>query len=129
MNSYENDNIISSKKSFEINLNVLQQLQLDDDTLLDYLNKLKSYRYVDEIDDLKYGAVIKWIPLTDPENIKLNHMGIICDIKITTNGTFIACKNFMHRHYTIKMDECFIFQKLSQQEEIIVSALDNFINL
>ena len=31
----------------------------------------------------------------------------------------------MHRHYRFKMDECLIFQKLSSQEMIILSALDH----
>jgi hypothetical protein len=31
----------------------------------------------------------------------------------------------MHRHYRFKMDECLIFQKLTSQEMIILSALDH----
>ena len=31
----------------------------------------------------------------------------------------------MHRHYTFKMDECLIFQKLTTQEKIIINALDH----
>ena len=50
---------------------------------------------------------------------------MICEIKITDNGVLITCKNFMHRHYTFKMDECLIFQKLTTQEQIIISALDH----
>jgi hypothetical protein len=50
---------------------------------------------------------------------------MICDIKITDSGVLITCKNFMHRHYTFKMDECLIFQKLTSQERIIIHALDH----
>ena len=31
----------------------------------------------------------------------------------------------MHRHYTFKMDEVLIFQKLTDQEMVIISALDH----
>jgi hypothetical protein len=80
---------------------------------------------VDEIKDLKYGSHIRWIPITDPDNLVLKYCGIICDIKITDNGVIIVCKNFMHRHYQFKMDECLIFQKLSTQELIILNALNH----
>ena len=123
----DNENIfgLTTKKILEMNLKILKELHLDRETTLDYLNKLKGYRYVDEIKDLKYGVYIRWIPITDPNNIQLKYCGIICDIKITDNGVIIVCKNFMHRHYQFKMDECLIFQKLTNQEQIILSALDH----
>ena len=31
----------------------------------------------------------------------------------------------MHRHYTFKMDECLIFQKITSQEQLIIYALDH----
>ncbi len=122
-----NENIfgLTTKKILEMNLKILKELHLDRETTIDYLNKLKGYRYVDEIKDLKYGVYIRWIPITDPNNIQLKYCGIICDIKITDNGVIIVCKNFMHRHYQFKMDECLIFQKLTNQELIILSALDH----
>ena len=130
LNALENDNNdkiinITTKKMVEINFNILKELHLDKDTTLNFLNKLKGYKYVDEMDDLKYGAFVRWIPIINPENIPLHHCGIICDIKITNNGVLIMCKNFMHRHYTFKMEECLIFQKLTSQEQIIVCALDH----
>lgn len=116
---------LSTKKIAQINLKILKQLHLDNKTTIEYLNKLKGYIYIDEMSDLKYGAFIKWIPLTNPEYLPLNYSGMICDIKIVDTGVFITCKNFMHRHYTFKMDECLIFQKLSSQEQIIIHALDH----
>lgn len=125
-----NDSImqLTTQKILEINLCILKELVLDKDTLLTYLKTLKGYRYVDELQELKYGSFIRWIPLTDPENISLKYAGLICDIKITDNGVLIVCKNFMHRHYTFKMDECLIFQKLTSQEQVLLSALDHLDN-
>jgi hypothetical protein len=116
---------LTSKKIFDMNLNIIKELHLDKATTLNYLKKLKEYRYVDEINDLKHGLFIRWIPITDPSYLPLHHCGMICDIKITDSGVLITCKNFMHRHYTFKMDECLIFQKLTSQERIIIHALDH----
>ncbi len=115
---------LTSKKIYDMNLKIITELHLDKLTTMNYLKKLKEYRYVDEINDLKYGSFIRWIPIIDPSNLPLHHCGIICEIKITDNGVLITCKNFMHRHYTFKMDECLIFQKLTAQEKIIINALD-----
>ena len=116
---------LTSKKIFETNLNIINELHLDKAITVDYLKKLRGYRYVDEINDLKHGSFIRWIPITDPTYLPLHHCGMICDIKITDNGILITCKNFMHRHYTFKMDECLIFQKLTSQERVIIHALDH----
>jgi hypothetical protein len=126
LDSNNNENImhLTSKKILQMNFNILNELNLDDATLRTYLSKLKNYRYIDELSDLKYGSFIKWIPITDPNYLPLHYSGIICDIKITDNGVLITSKNFMHRHYTFKMDETLIFQKLSSQEQLIVKALD-----
>ena len=126
----DNENImnLTTKKILEMNYNILKELHLEKKTTLEYLKKLKGYKYVDELQDLKHGRFIKWIPIIDPTNLPLHYSGIICEIKITDQGVFIICKNFMHRHYTFKMDECLIFQKLSEQEQVILSALDHLEN-
>jgi len=126
-----NESIINltTKKIMEVNLKILKELHLDKPVTLNYLKKIKGYRYVDEINDLKYGAFIKWIPISNPNYLPLHHCGIICEIKITDDGILIRCKNFMHRHYAFKMDECLIFQKLTTQEQIIINAIDHLENI
>ena len=116
---------LTSQKILEMKLNILKELHLDKDITLNYLKKLNGYRYVDELNELKYGGFIRWIPITEPGYLPLHHCGMISDIKITDNGVLITCKNFMHRHYTFKMDECLIFQKLTSQEQVILLALDH----
>ena len=122
-----NDHIIgfTTKKILELNLKILKELHLPRETTIEYLKKLKGYMYVDEVKDLKYGAFIRWMPITDPNDLQLKYFGLVCDIKITDEGVIIVCKNFMHRFYQFKMDECLIFQKLTTQELIILSALDH----
>jgi hypothetical protein len=116
---------LTSNKIKEMNLNIIKELHLPRDITLTYMKKLNGYRYVDEIKDVKYGAFIKWIPISNPEYLPLHAGGMICDIKVTDTGVMIVCKNFMHKHYQIKMDECLIFQKLSHQELVLLSALDH----
>ena len=121
-----NENIInmSYKKIQEMKYNMLSELELEKDMFKDYLTKLKQYRYMDELNDLKIGAFIRWIPLADPENIHLTQGGIICDIKITDKGIALVCKNFAHKYYHLNPDELMIFQKLSGQEQVLLAALD-----
>ena len=116
---------LTNKKIKEINLNILKELHLPRATTLAYMKKLKNYRYIDEVNKVKYGAFIKWIPLSDPNYLPLNTGGFICEIKITDDGMVLVCKNFMHKYYQIKMDECLLFQKMSYQEEVLLSALDH----
>lgn len=120
---------LNTKKIDEINYNILKELNLEPNYLQSYFKKLKGYKYIDEINELTNGAFIKWIPIINANDYPLHFSGIICEIKITDNGIFIVCKNFMHRFFTFKMDECLIFQKLTQQELIILKILDQIQDL
>ena len=127
LDNNSNESIINftTEKIKEMNWKIIQELKLDKLLALDYLGKLKGYKYVDELTDLKHGGFVRWIPIIDPDHLPLNQCGIVCDIKITDEGVFITCKNFMHRHYNFKMDDVIIFQKLTSQELVILSALDH----
>ena len=122
-----NENIINltTNKIMEMNIKILKELHLPKETTVHYLNKLKGYKYVDEINNLKHGSFIRWVPITNPDYLPLHNCAMICEIKIVEDGILITCKNFMHRYYTFKMDECLIFQKLTSQELVIISALDH----
>lgn len=130
LNNENNESIIdlTTQKIKQINLNILKELHLDKKITLDYLKKLNGYRYIDELNDIKSGAYVRWIPISDPENLPLHAGGIICEIKIMDNGIVIVCKNFMHKYFQIKMDENLLFQKLSSQELILLAALDHLSN-
>jgi hypothetical protein len=107
--------------------NMLQQLRLPKEELKELHKKLKMYRYVDELPDLQYGSYIRWIPLKNPAIIKLTNGGFICDIQIKDDGMHIVCKNGMNRLFKLKHAENMIFQKLTQQEQVILSAM-NYLN-
>jgi len=118
---------LTTKKIVETNLNILNELKLSRNNTLEILNKLKNYKYVDEMNELKYGTYLRWIPIDDPEEIYLTKGAVFCEMKITDNGVFMVCKNlgFSTRHFQISMDKNLIFQKLTQQELVLLSALDH----
>ena len=124
-----NENImnLTTAKIKEMNLKILKELRLSKKDTLELLTKLNGYKYVDEMNDLKYGTYLRWIPLNDPENIHLTKGAVFCELNITDNGVLIVCKNlgYSTRHFQIKMDECLVFQKLTQQELVLLNALDH----
>jgi hypothetical protein len=117
----------TTKKIREMNLKILKELELPKKELIDIFNKLKDYKYVDEMNELKYGTFLRWIPIEDPTNIQLTKGAIFCEMKITDDGVFCVCKNFGFpvRHFRISMDKNLIFQKLTDQELVLLSALDH----
>lgn len=117
----------TTEKIREMNLNILKELQLPKKDTLDLLRKLNEYKYIDEMNELKYGSYIRWIPIENPDNIYLTQGAIFCEMKITDDGVFCICKNYGYksRHFQISMDKNLIFQKLTDQELILLSALDH----
>jgi hypothetical protein len=114
---------LTSRKIKEHKNNVLQQIQLPRKKLKLYHKKLKDYRYCSDLKDIQYGFYIRWIPLKDPENMNLTNGAIICDVKLVNGQLHVLCKN-RGRMMQIKFDEVLIFQKLSDQERVILSILD-----
>ena len=103
---------------------ILQKLQLKRDLLKSFHKKLKNYRFVSELHEVQYGAYIRWINLKKQNDIKLTNGGIICDICVNDNGLWIKCKNNMNRFFQLNFEECIVFQKINDQERILLSVLD-----
>ena len=102
---------------------IIDELELSNKVTKDLLKKLEDYRYVDEMPELQVGRYMRWINLTKPDNIKLTNGGILCEIKIE-DAIILVLKNSMNRFFQINMDENFVFQRLSDQEKIILYAVD-----
>jgi hypothetical protein len=127
LDNEDNESImkLDKQKIMDDKNNILQKLQLDREKLKIYHTKLKDYRYVDNLDDINYGCYIRWIKIKDPGNIKITNGGIICDMKIRDNGkTHIICKNNMNRFFPVVLEENLIFQKLTNQENILLNIID-----
>jgi hypothetical protein len=117
----------TTKKIREIMAAAINELKLEPSKRKTILDKLKGYRYVDEMNELKNGTYLRWIPLQDPAHLELTKGAIFCDLKITNDGIYLVCKNFGHygKRFQINMDECLVFRKLTDQEMILLSALDH----
>lgn len=107
---------------------ILQQVQFNKKDLKILHNKLENYRYICDADSLICGSYIRWINLykignTLTEKI-LTNGAIICDWKILDNGLHVICKTNNYRIIQIKFEENLIFQKLSDQENILLSVID-----
>jgi hypothetical protein len=102
---------------------ILQQLNLPREDLQKLQKQLKAYRCVNNLDDLRFGGYVRWISLKTPESIKLTNGGIVCDIKNLNADIHIKCKNNMNRLFHMKMSEILLFQKLSEQEQVILKAM------
>ena len=115
---------LTTNKIKTLKNNILQKLGLDRTTLKTMHKKLKDYRYCSDMSDILMGYYIRWIPLKNPDNLKLTNGGIIIDIDIINNCFQIKVKNNRNRVFQIKFDECCIFQKLSNRERVILGVLD-----
>jgi hypothetical protein len=137
LKSIESDKLLSvSKLSYDkintIKYNVLTRVGLEDDELESMLLKLSDYRYVEELQDIHHGAFVRYIPLTnnsskskqDNNEIILKPGGFICDIKILGSGVQLLCRNHFRKMFQLRLDEVLLFQKLTKQEEIILSVFD-----
>tara|TARA_Y100000816_G_scaffold291453_1_gene282839 strand:- start:888 stop:1367 length:480 start_codon:yes stop_codon:yes gene_type:complete len=121
----EHTNLIdmTPEKLEDIKLNAIVELQLSEEESEKIRGKLEGYMYVDEIPDVKYGSYIRWIPLKNPNNLKLTNGGLVTGIDVCVTGTVLTCKNHLNKFFRVKMDEAMIFKRLTNQERVILAAL------
>ena len=115
---------LDTKTIKKIKNDMLQKLNLPKDKLKSLHKSLKQYRFIDEIPDIKYGAYVRWINLNYPDNLKLTNGGLVCDIKIINDDVIVVCKNRSNKFFQLKLNESLVFQKITDQERVILSALD-----
>tara|TARA_Y100000389_G_C17324778_1_gene444975 strand:+ start:363 stop:794 length:432 start_codon:yes stop_codon:yes gene_type:complete len=118
---------LTSKKIKDLKNTILQRLQLSHNELITYHKKLNDYRYIDELDELKIGSYIRWFDLRNLDNIKLSNGGIIIDFKFSNNNLIIVCKNNVNRIFSLKFNSVILFQKLRNEEIILIKIID-FLN-
>jgi hypothetical protein len=126
LDNYDNKSLLDldNGKIKSIKNDILQQLPLKNEELAILHEKLKHYRYVDNLKDIKFGGYVRWINLEKIKKIHLTTGGIIVHAKIIDNAPHIVVKNNMNRLFQFNMESCLIFQKMSEQESIILSVMD-----
>ena len=125
LNNDNNENItnltfkdVNQKKQI-----ILEDLQLSNNELKKMLKNLEDYKYIDELPELQDGRYIRWINLSNPDNLKLTNGGVLCDIKIE-DSVILVLKNNFNKFFCVNMDKSLVFQKFSLQEKVILYALD-----
>tara|TARA_B100001093_G_C26172421_1_gene736280 strand:+ start:13 stop:435 length:423 start_codon:yes stop_codon:yes gene_type:complete len=111
---------ISKKKNI-----ILHELELPKKKLSELESKLEDYRYVDEIPELHIGNYIRWINLSNPENLVLTNGAILSEVKIEENIILVLKNVVSKKFFQINMEENLLFQKLSDQEKVILYALEH----
>jgi hypothetical protein len=123
---------------------ILQKLQLKGTVLKTMHATLVGYKYIDDIDDLIIGRYVRWISLKRPDRISLTNGAHVCNINIQEYDdadddaddddddgdqeckTCIRCKvvrNGKPLFFNLNFDENLVFQKITEQEWIILDAL------
>jgi len=88
------------------------------------LVKLEDYRHVDELPEFRPGCHVRWIRTTDGSTARLTNGGFLLDVSLRENGVHIRCRNGCNRIFQIRIDDVFVFQKLTDQERVILSMID-----
>ena len=125
----ENDNILklTSEKIKIIKQDLFKELEMSSDIAENLMEKLKEYRFIDDMSDFKEGSYIRWFDvseLNDINNIKLRNGAFISETKLFDDDIHITCRTISRRYIQILGSKNLIFQKLSDQEKIILSVLD-----
>jgi hypothetical protein len=125
-----NASILSKKK------NVLSQFDLSKKKMSELMEKLKQYRYVEDLNDLRTGGYLRWVYIGEDENdneffdndnedFHLNKGAIFCETKIESEGLYVICKTYQGKFFQFPMNGDYLFfQKLSAQEQTILNTID-----
>jgi hypothetical protein len=115
---------------------VLSQFDLSRKKIMTVMKQLKGYRYVEDLNDLRTGAYLRWVYIGEAENdaelfdddnedFHLNKGAIFCETKVQPQGLTIVCKTYTNRYFQFPMNGDYLFfQKLSAQEQTILNTID-----
>ena len=125
LNNQSNSDIIEMdfKKIEKDKLDILKQLPLTKTALAELMKKIKSYRLVSNLQEIHYGRYIRWIPLTKGSEVKLTNGGILCNIKTERDDVILVFKNKINSFFQINLTDNIVFQKLTDQELVILTAI------
>jgi hypothetical protein len=96
--------------------------------------KLIDYKYIDKVYQLKFGSFLRWIPFkllslsnSSEETPSIKNMikqgGLLVKIIFTESGTNLLIRH-LNRFSQIKMNEHLIFQRLSDDEKLVMGCRD-----
>lgn len=107
--------------------NVYEELSIPEEERIEFNRKLKGYRYISELNDFREGQFLRWIKLTASTDYQLARGGFSVKVDIINEDVHVTCKLPIKRgfkHIVLKGSENIFFQKLSDSEQIILSAIE-----
>jgi hypothetical protein len=107
-------NIQTLQSISQDNIQSLESSGIHGDSLIQISNKLLEFYHIDHVYQIHKGKHIRWV-----RNGRLTNGGIVVDIKFLDTGTHILCKS-RERFIQYKFDDCITFQRLSNDEMMIL---------
>jgi len=96
-------------------------INVNDCEILKFKHQLKNYIFIDTIDKLKIGNYLRWFKV---EEKYLYKGGFLIDIIVANENINLLMKNITNRSFTIVFNHIYLFKKLSNQENIILKAME-----
>lgn len=118
----ENYHLTDTRTLKERKTLILKNLTLDKKEMDHYQKLLVDYRYIDEVDELRVGSYIRFFNL-NTDSLDLGRGGFLVDIQVNKQKIVLLFKN-RNRFFKLKMDECILFQKNTNQEKVLIQILD-----
>jgi hypothetical protein len=87
-----------------------------------YLLKLKRYKVVDELQEMREGTYLRWVHLG---RRKLTNGAFLVRVDIRDDGIYLLMKNSYQQLFSVWADECLLFQKITPQEVVLLAAMNH----
>jgi hypothetical protein len=129
MNKTENNTIANTtlKKIAARRHEILSSLNLTPEKMEEFERKLHMYRVIENPNDLKHNQLIRWIPLRSLETRPYVTLGG-CLFRVKQNETdgihAVTIRNVKRFVFNIKFELNVVFQRLSQEELLILRAVE-----
>lgn len=129
MNKTENNTIanMTFKKIAARRHEILSSLNLTPEKMEEFERKLTMYRVIESPHDLKHNQLIRWIPLRSLEARPYVTLGG-CLFRVKQNETdglhIVTIRNVKRFVFNIKFELNVVFQRLSQEELLILRAVE-----
>jgi hypothetical protein len=114
--------------------NILKTNDYPENKIETLYNKLNGYRYVENVNELHVGKEIKVLRIANVYDADFNKLdstlkyyGKVTNILFEDNGILVRSITFINKikYYNYKYDNFLTFQKLSPDEKIILTLLEN----
>ena len=84
-----------------------------------WVDSLKMYRAINDLRELRLGNHTRWVV---PDQDKLHSGGYLTKVDFREKGVYLLCEINKRVKMQVKMENTFIFQKLTPEEWVIIMA-------